>query len=179
MLAVAPSTLGSAHCLTAKRRTPFSPRAHYKLGTWFWGRRYSRWPRPHEFGVHDFYTWPTRCYAFEPCHLVSHSGRLAREFACVYGLSGALAGLFPPPALGECRHRSLARLTRKSWGYQYRLEGRLTESFRTCSTAWALLSTGIGPRRWRRPQLGQSPSQLPSLSQLTVQVCPSPQLFEH
>src|SRR5262249_60902261 len=70
---IAPNTVGSAHCLTAKRRTPFSPRAHYKLGTWFWGRRYSRWPQPHEFGIHHFYTWPTECYAFEPCYLVSHS----------------------------------------------------------------------------------------------------------
>jgi hypothetical protein len=58
-VAIAPSTRGSAHCLTAKRGTPFSPRAHYKLGTWFWRRRYSWWPRPHEFGIHDFYTWPT------------------------------------------------------------------------------------------------------------------------
>jgi len=31
-LVIAPSALGSAHRLTAKRRTPFSPRAHYKLG---------------------------------------------------------------------------------------------------------------------------------------------------
>jgi hypothetical protein len=33
-LAIAPSALGSAHRLTAKRRTPFSPRAHYKLSIW-------------------------------------------------------------------------------------------------------------------------------------------------
>jgi len=46
-LAIAPSALGSTCRLTAKRRTPFSPRAHYKLGTCFWEPRYSRWPRPH------------------------------------------------------------------------------------------------------------------------------------
>ena len=34
-LAIALSALGSAHRLTAKRRTPLPPRAHYKLGTWF------------------------------------------------------------------------------------------------------------------------------------------------
>jgi len=54
-LAIAPSALGSAHRLTAKRRTPFSPRAHYKLSIWCWAPRYSRWPRPHELGeLHDF-----------------------------------------------------------------------------------------------------------------------------
>jgi hypothetical protein len=34
-LAIAPSALGSTRRLTAKRRTPFSSRAHYKLGIWF------------------------------------------------------------------------------------------------------------------------------------------------
>jgi hypothetical protein len=34
-LAIAPRALGSARRLTAKRRTPFPPRAHYELGTWF------------------------------------------------------------------------------------------------------------------------------------------------
>ena len=59
-LAIAPSALGSAHCLTAKRRTPFPPRVHYKLGIWLWGR-YSRWLRPHELGeLHDFYTPPNQ-----------------------------------------------------------------------------------------------------------------------
>jgi len=52
-LAIAPRALGSARRLTAKRRTPFPPRAHYKLATWFWAPRYSRWPRPHELGLHD------------------------------------------------------------------------------------------------------------------------------
>jgi len=45
-LAIAPSALGSAHRLAAKRRTPFSPRAHYKPSIWCWAPRYSRWPRP-------------------------------------------------------------------------------------------------------------------------------------
>src|SRR5262245_50925207 len=55
-LAIAPSALSSAHRLTAKRRTPFSPRAHYKLSIWCWAPRYSRWPRPHELGeLHDLY----------------------------------------------------------------------------------------------------------------------------
>ena len=59
-LAIAPSALGSAHCLTAKQRTPFPPRVHYKLGIWLWGR-YSRWLRPHELGeLHDFYTPPNQ-----------------------------------------------------------------------------------------------------------------------
>jgi hypothetical protein len=34
-LAIAPSALGSTRRLTANRRTPFSPRAHYKHGIWF------------------------------------------------------------------------------------------------------------------------------------------------
>jgi hypothetical protein len=34
-LAIAPRALGSARRLTAKRRTPFPPCAHYELGTWF------------------------------------------------------------------------------------------------------------------------------------------------
>jgi len=38
-LAIAPRALGSARHLTAKRRTRFAPRVHYKLGTWFWWRR--------------------------------------------------------------------------------------------------------------------------------------------
>ena len=45
-LAIAPSALGSAHRLAAKRRTPVSPRAHYKPSIWCWAPRYSRWPRP-------------------------------------------------------------------------------------------------------------------------------------
>src|SRR5215813_3360882 len=54
-LAIAPSALGSAHRLAAERRTPFSPRAHYKLSIWCWAPRYSRWPRPHKLGeLHDF-----------------------------------------------------------------------------------------------------------------------------
>jgi hypothetical protein len=62
-LAIAPSALGSAHRLTAKRRTPFSPRAHYKLSIWCWAPRYSRWPRPHELGeLHDFYVCLSRRY---------------------------------------------------------------------------------------------------------------------
>jgi hypothetical protein len=34
-LAIAPNALGSAHRLIAKWRTPFSPRAHYKLSILF------------------------------------------------------------------------------------------------------------------------------------------------
>ena len=89
------------------------------------------------------------------------------------------------PALSEHCHRRLARCRVSRGDYPVlKVPGApilvpLAEFFSTFSTAWAPLSTGTGPRRWRRPQLGQSPSQLPSLSQLTVQVCPSPQLFEH
>jgi hypothetical protein len=107
---MAPSTLGSAHWLTAKRGTPFSPRAHYKLGTWFWGRRYSRWPRPHEFGIHDFYTWPTRCYAFEPCHLVSYLGWLVREFAYVRASWGAGGPNRPHPLPAACQPQRLSAM---------------------------------------------------------------------
>ena len=53
-LAIASSALGSARSLIAKRRTPFSPRAHYELSIWFWAHSYARWPRPHELGeLHD------------------------------------------------------------------------------------------------------------------------------
>ena len=53
-LAIASSALGSARRLIAKRRTPFSPRAHYELSIWFWAHSYARWPRPHELGeLHD------------------------------------------------------------------------------------------------------------------------------
>ena len=34
-LVIASSALGSARRLIAKRRTPFSPRAHYELSIWF------------------------------------------------------------------------------------------------------------------------------------------------
>ena len=46
-LAIAPSALGSTCRLIAKRRTPFSPRAHYKLGIWFWEPRVIRGGRDH------------------------------------------------------------------------------------------------------------------------------------
>ena len=53
-LAIASSALGTARSLIAKRRTPFSPRAHYELSIWFWAHSYARWPRPHELGeLHD------------------------------------------------------------------------------------------------------------------------------
>ena len=53
-LVIASSALGSARRLIAKRRTPFSPRAHYELSIWFWAHSYARWPRPHELGeLHD------------------------------------------------------------------------------------------------------------------------------
>src|SRR5262245_16181526 len=44
-----------------------------------------------------------------PGNLVSHSGRPATAVACVRPPNGAAAALFPPSALGERRHRSLAR----------------------------------------------------------------------
>jgi hypothetical protein len=75
-LAIAPSALGSAHRLAAKRRTPFSPRAHYKLSIWCWAPRYSRCPRPHELGeLHDFSACLTGRYPLEPFQLVSHCRR--------------------------------------------------------------------------------------------------------
>ena len=96
-LAIAPSALGSAHRLTAKRRTPFSPRAHYKLSIWCWAPRYSRWPRPHELGqLHDFYACLTRRY---PSSLAIWLATRAN----------VRAGLSCTPALGERRHRGLTR----------------------------------------------------------------------
>ena len=100
-------------------------------------------------------------------------------------IGGGVRFSFPSPALSERCHRSLVRCRVSRGDYPVlKVPGApilvpLAEFFSTFSTAWAPLSIGTGPRRWRRPQLGQSPSQLPSLSQLTVQVCPSPQLFEH
>ena len=52
---------------------------------------------------------PNQTLRFEPCHLVSHSGRPATAIACVRPPNGAAAALFPSPALGERCHRSLAR----------------------------------------------------------------------
>src|SRR6516165_12658095 len=84
-LAIAPSALGSAHRLAAKRRTPFSPRAHYKPSIWCWAPRYSRWPRPHELGeLHDFYACLTRRY---PSSLAIW---LATADAACSGAGGAL-----------------------------------------------------------------------------------------
>src|SRR5262245_31994410 len=51
---------------------------------------------------------PNQTLRFEPCHLVSHSGRPARDRLCT-APNGAAAALFPSPAFGERCHRSLAR----------------------------------------------------------------------
>src|SRR5215472_9444243 len=41
---------------------------------------------------------PNQTLRFEPCHLVSHSGRPATAIACVRPPNGAAAALFPSPA---------------------------------------------------------------------------------
>src|SRR6516225_3167518 len=95
-LAIAPSALGSTCRLIAKRRTPFSPRAHYTLGTCFWEPRYSRWPRPHELGLHDSI----------PAQPDATPSSLAIWLAT---RANVRAGLSCAPALGERRHRGLTR----------------------------------------------------------------------
>src|SRR6516225_1205938 len=107
-LAIAPSALGSTCRLIAKRRTPFSPRAHYTLGTCFWEPCYSRWPRPHELGLHD--SIPAQPEATPSSLAISLDTRADWPAnLLVHGLPGALAGLFPSPTFGERCHRSLAR----------------------------------------------------------------------
>ena len=104
-LAIAPSALGSAHRLTAKRRTPFSPRAHYKLSIWCWAPRYSRWPRPHELEeLHDFYACLTRRY---PSSLAIW---LATADAACSGAEARRRNRFAPKATKVPRCRELTRM---------------------------------------------------------------------
>ena len=73
-LAIAPSTLGSARRPTAKRGTPFSPSAYYRLSIWFWAPRYSRWPPPHKLAErHDSMTPP---FSFERSKRPQGSGSI-------------------------------------------------------------------------------------------------------
>src|SRR5262249_25946637 len=95
-LAIASSALGSAHRLTAKRRTTFSPRAHYKLSIWCWAPRYSRWPRPHELGqLHDFYACLTRRYPSSLAIWLATADAACggAEARCRNGLSATVAEL--------------------------------------------------------------------------------------
>src|SRR5262245_64720830 len=106
-LAIAPSALGSTCRLTAKRGgRPFrrAPITSLAFGS---GSPVIRGGRDHmSLGFMILYL-PNQMLRFEPCHLVSHSGRPARDRLCT--ASPMAASLFPSPALGEPRHRSLAR----------------------------------------------------------------------
>src|SRR5262249_36675397 len=52
---------------------------------------------------------PNQTLRFEPCHLVSHSGRPATAIASVRPPTAPWAAYFPAPAPSERCHRSLAR----------------------------------------------------------------------
>src|SRR5262245_62255063 len=104
-LAIAPSALGSTCRLTAKRGgRPFrrAPITTLASGS---GSLVIRGGRDHmSLGFMILYL-PNQTLRFEPCHLVSHSGRPARDRLCT-ATNGAAAALVPSPAFGERCHPS-------------------------------------------------------------------------